>query len=311
MDLEYLLFLQNNIRCDSLTPIMMLISDLGVSHAILFSIFILYWCVSKKIGCSLLFSIAFGGILNSIVKLSFCIYRPWIRNSAIVPPAVAIPSAGGYSFPSGHSQISMSLYGTGAYWLWNKKRWIAVGLVLIVFLIGFSRNYLGVHTPQDVIVGLLLGCYSIYMVHKLLKLYDCNDKKADLKLLAKGLLFSVIAILYFKYKNYPINYDATGNILVDPAKMMKDGFFAVGMWSGFVCGWFIEKYYVNFSIEKSVWILILRGITGIATAYCLMVFLNSFIREFMGPCWRNFFIWFLMMLYVTAIYPALTKLTRL
>ncbi len=311
MDLEYLLFLQNNVRSEALNPVMMGISDLVVSMYILFGLFVIYWCLSKKIGYSLLFAMAFGDMLNSIVKLSFCIYRPWIRNSAIVPPAVAIPSASGYSFPSGHSQISMSLYGTGAYWLWNNKRWIAYCLAVLILLIGFSRNYLGVHTPQDVIVGLLLGVYSIYLVHQLFKTYDCNDKKADLKLLGKGLLMSVLALLYFLYKNYPINYDAAGNILVDPEKMMKDGFFAIGVWSGFIIGWFIEKYYVNFSMEKPVWVLILRGIIGVVTSYCFMIFVSSFTRDVMNPCWRDFTIWFLMMLYVTAIYPALTRLTRL
>lgn len=311
MDLEYLLFLQNNVRSEALNPVMMGISDLAVSMYILFGLFVIYWCLSKKIGYSLLFAMAFGDMLNSIVKLSFCIYRPWIRNSTIVPPAVAIPSASGYSFPSGHSQISMGLYGTGAYWLWNKKRWAAIALVLLVLLIGFSRNYLGVHTPQDVVVGLLLGIYSIYMVHQLSKSYDCNDKKVDLKLLGKGLLMSVLALLYFLYKNYPINYDAAGNILVDPEKMMKDGFFAIGMWSGFIIGWFIEKYYVNFSMEKPVWVLILRGIIGVVTSYYLMVFISNFTRDVMDPCWCNLTIWFIMMFYVTAIYPALTKLTRL
>lgn len=310
MDLEYLLFLQNNVRSEALNPVMMGISDLAVSMYILFGLFVIYWCLSKKIGYSLLFAMAFGDMLNSIVKLSFCIYRPWIRNSTIVPPAVAIPSASGYSFPSGHSQISMGLYGTGAYWLWNKKRWAAIALVLLVLLIGFSRNYLGVHTPQDVVVGLLLGIYSIYMVHQLSKSYDCNDKKVDLKMLGKGLLMSVLALLYFLYKNYPINYDAAGNILVDPEKMMKDGFFAIGMWSGFIIGWFIEKYYIDFSTDESAWKLVLRGVIGVVTMYYLMSWLKGLL-SFMGPCWSVFTLWFFVTFYAIAIYPALTKLTRL
>lgn len=306
MDLEYLLFLQNNVRCEALNPVMMGISDLAVDMVVILGLFVVYWSLSKKIGYSLIYSVSFGNLLNSILKLSFCIYRPWIRSAEIVPPAVAIPSAGGYSFPSGHSQMAMGIYGTGAYWFWNKKRWVAIALLVLVFFIGFSRNYLGVHTPQDVIVGFSVGLYAIYCLHKLLNNYDRKDKKADLILLVKGILLAVFAVIYFLGKNYPIDYDAAGNMLVDPKKMMIGGFVSAGMWAGFVLGWFIEKYYIDFSTDESAWKLVLRGVIGVVTMYYLMSWLKGLL-SFMGPCWSVFTLWFFVTFYAIAIYPAIYK----
>lgn len=68
---------------------------------------------------------------------------------------------GGYSFPSGHAMVSMSFYATMTYLIMKNKDknkkilWILS--FLIIALIGFSRIYLGVHWPTDVLMGYLLG----------------------------------------------------------------------------------------------------------------------------------------------------------
>ena len=57
-------------------------------------------------------SVAAGGIINQLAKNIMCINRPWIKDSRVVPDPVALKGATGYSFPSGHSQTAMSVYGT-------------------------------------------------------------------------------------------------------------------------------------------------------------------------------------------------------
>ena len=310
MDIQYLLFLQNNVRSDSLTPIMSFLSDFSISFYILAAMFVVYWCVDKKSGFALMFSTALGMILNAIFKLSFCIYRPWVRNSAVMPPQEAFVTATGYSFPSGHAQNAVSLFGIGAYLFWNKKRWPAVLLIVYILIVGFSRNYLGVHTPQDVIVGFLLGGYSIVKTIEMLKYYDQKDKKTELLMLGKGLLIAAIAILYFTYKNYPISYDEAGNLLVDPDKMMKDGFAAVGMWMGFIIGMFLERHYIDFNTDASVKMLILRGIIGVISLYFLAHYAKIYLNLYLAPCWAAFMLWFIELFYVSAIYPAIFKKAR-
>ena len=80
---------------------------------------------------------------------------------------------GGYSFPSGHSMVSMCFYTTMTYLLTrnikdkNKKRLLWIGNFIIIGLIGYSRIYLGVHWFSDVLAGYIMGflfyLFTIYL----------------------------------------------------------------------------------------------------------------------------------------------------
>lgn len=104
----------------------------------------------------LVLNLSVGGalLLSELLKISFHRHRPdlpWLT------------SANGYSFPSGHSLISMALYGFLAYLVFRNSRRpglnrvIGIGLVLLPVLIGISRVYLGVHYPSDVLAGWSVG----------------------------------------------------------------------------------------------------------------------------------------------------------
>ena len=307
MDLQYLLFLQNNIRNDSLTPIMMGVSDFAISFWLMAAIFCVFWCFNKKAGYFMMTSYCITSILNSTVKLSFCIYRPWIRDPQIIPAGNAIKTAGGYSFPSGHTQIITAGLGSGAVLTWLKQKWISVIFVVMILLVAFSRNYLGVHTPQDVIVGIILGILSICCAYKLQN-RDNQDKKSDIKLLTYGLIIGITAILYFVFKNYPITYDAAGKIIVDPQKMIKDGFLSVGIWLGFIIGWFIEKNYINFSTDCSLQIKVTRAFIGVGSLYLVFYKIGSLFYTIMPSAHiARLFQWFFMVFYVMVIYPLIFK----
>lgn len=93
-------------------------------------------------------------ILNQVLKMVFNRQRP-VGNRLI--------EASGYSFPSGHSMISMAFYGLLIYLAYKNikntklKYTICIGLTLLIALIGISRIYLGVHYPSDVAGGFLLS----------------------------------------------------------------------------------------------------------------------------------------------------------
>ena len=306
MDLEYLLYLQNNVRTEILTPFMMEVSNFAISFWLMAIIFCVFWCVDKKSGYFMITSYCITSLLNSLVKLSFCIYRPWIRDPRIIPAGNAIKSAGGYSFPSSHTQIMTASFASGAVLTWMKQKWISILLFIGIFIVAFSRNYLGVHTPQDVIVGFLLGLISVFWAYKLQNRTN-KDLKSDIKLLAYGIIIGIVSILYFIYKNYPTTFDAEGKLIVDPLKMMKDGFLATGLWFGFILGWFIEKYFINFSTNCTIATKILRAVFGVASTYFVNFKLGNTFYNYMSSYWAMFSRWFFLIFYVMVIYPLIFK----
>jgi len=117
--------------------------------AIVFAFYLKGWRLSATL---LLVSTIGGSLLTAALKVVFARARPELFQSDY--------TASLYSFPSGHATVAVGFYGTLtlilAYRLRGFARWAVVaGGVLLVFLIGFSRLYLGVHYPTDVLAGFL------------------------------------------------------------------------------------------------------------------------------------------------------------
>ncbi|MDP3646081.1 MAG: phosphatase PAP2 family protein [bacterium] len=123
------------------------------------SLFILWrgraWAHAVGLIVALGGSIAVSEILKNVLQFS----RPDLVLHAVVES--------GYSFPSKHAAAAMALYGFLAWYVWEKHpQWripVTLFLGLIILLVGFSRLYLGVHFPADVIGGYLLGIIFIWI----------------------------------------------------------------------------------------------------------------------------------------------------
>lgn len=124
----------------------------------------------RTISAALLVVATLGGmVLTSVLKNVFERARPDLFESAYVESS--------YSFPSGHATMAVGFYGTltllAAWRLRGLRRWtVVLGGLVLVFLIGFSRLYLGVHYPTDVLAGFLAApvwistiglCYFLYL----------------------------------------------------------------------------------------------------------------------------------------------------
>ena len=308
MDISYLLLLQDFRHSinDSITPFMRGLSDFAVTYLLLAAVFI-YWCVSKRKGLFTLCALSISVAVNAVVKLTACVYRPWIRDARVLPAGNALTTATGYSFPSGHTSTAVPLYGGMALGLWDHKwtRWLAWLCILAILLTGFSRNYLGVHTPQDVGVAMLIGLASLYITSRLFAYLSTHPEKEN-KFLLGGILFCVAALIYITYKPYPTDY-VDGKLLVDPFKMMNDGYKDIGTLASFCAARYVEKRWIHFKetgfTAKG---LVLAAIGLGVLAYAIKHLFAPFIG-WCGPHWGRLIAQSIIIFYVVALYPWLLK----
>lgn len=204
---------------------------------------LLYWCYDKRAGRYALLSFGFSSMFNQIVKNTFCVYRPWIRDTRIVPDSVAIKGANGYSFPSGHAQSTASVM-AGLGWYYRKLVWPPVVAILFTLLVAFSRNFLGVHAPQDVLVGVVEGCVFAYVCWKLMEWAEQSEERAFVVLLV-GTVLTVVSLVYLTIKPYPVEY-VNGEVLVDPKEMLVSCYKSAGALTGILAGLFVEGAYIRF-----------------------------------------------------------------
>ncbi len=250
MDIEYLLWLQGIREAAGpvIETIMNLISALCNGAGIAVVPCMLYWLLDKDAGMFVMVNLGIGNNLNQLIKDSACVYRPWIRDSRIIPSAGALGHATGYSFPSGHTQAAGSVFGSIA-WRYRAKRWLVAICTIITLLVGFSRNFLGVHAPQDVAAALIEAVLVIWFSRRFVDWAKRKTTK-DTTVLCLGLITLALILLYTELKPYPMDY-VGGVLLVDPAAMKLDAYSNAGILGGVIVGWFLEQRYVRFSTDCS------------------------------------------------------------
>lgn len=304
MDLEYLLLLQRlrELTGGLLDPVMQGISQLAASSLTIAAAAFVFWAVDRSFGSFLMLNYVGSGLLNQTVKLTACVYRPWVRDPRIQPVAAAVGSATGYSFPSGHTQSAAAIYGSIGLWYGRNRRWLRVLMAGMILLTAFSRTYLGVHTPQDVLVSLGLCGGYLWVNGKLLARLE-RQPGFDLVMAAAGMAAALAAVAWFLLKSYPADY-VNGVLLVDPEAMMEDGFKSAGLMFGFYPGWLLERRRLGFSTQKRS--AAQFALAGAALVPMLLIYklLPGVLAGAIGPLWAEFAACALLAFYVAALVPA-------
>ncbi|MBQ5331104.1 MAG: phosphatase PAP2 family protein [Oscillospiraceae bacterium] len=309
MDIQYLLWLQDfrNAINNALTPFMEFVSMFAVDYLILIPVFI-YWCVDRKKGLYALVSYCFCMLITPLIKLTACVYRPWIRDARVIPAGDSIRTATGYSFPSGHTTTGSPLGLGTALAMKDKKQTRPISVVMIVFvcLNAFSRNYLGVHTPQDVCVGLLLSVLSLFVTVRLFAYLDEHPDKENIFLLC-GFIVCWLGIIYITFKKYPMDLKEDGTLLVDPQKMMNDGYGDIGKVIGFIIARAVEKTWIRFKPGRLCAKNIIIGIAGLALMVVLKKAVNPVIVAWLGSHWGKLLFSVIYTCYYLALFPLVIK----
>lgn len=262
MDLDFLYGLQTFRESigGSLDNFFLFISLIAVDYFLMVPALIIYWDYSKRKAANILCSYGTSIFCGAFLKATFCVYRPWVRDPRITPVPGALGAASGYSFPSGHVSSTSGFYG-GIIVSFKKYWWLIVFSVVMVALTMFSRLYLGVHTPQDVLVALLVGAVSTVVIALLLNLAD-KYKNADIFIYIGATLLVIGLLFYIYFKSYPMDYDEFGKLIVDPKKMTVDGFKDPGVFFGIMTGWFIERRFIKFDTNGTTAQKVARAVIG-------------------------------------------------
>jgi membrane-associated phospholipid phosphatase len=241
------------IRSGALTLLFSAITDLGSNVGYLVILTVIYWCVSKYAGLRLAYCSLFSATLNVWLKQMWNIPRPGdaaldelLEQAGIQERVTPLREASLSAFPSGHSQGAAATWGYVAHILSGPARkrslWFAAGP--LAALIAFSRLYLGVHFPQDVIAGLAIG--AAYLAIWLWVEPLARSRLAGLSMAWKvGLALLVpIAVLALR-----------------PG---EDAAAAMGAAAGMGLGSLLERQTVRFSVAGKGEQRVLRGLLGLA-----------------------------------------------
>ena len=310
MDIEYLLLLQNfrEGSNDALTPLMMQISEFIIGIVPILVVAMVYWVFSKKAGAWIFLNVSGSYWLNGILKLTACVYRPWIRDARVIPAQAAFASATGYSFPSGHSSFATAYYGCGALCCWKRRRTRALSAVMVLLLAAtmFSRNYLGVHTPQDVLVGFGVSALFLLFSIRLFRWMEAGGPKRDLQVLAAGLCLTALSALYILVKPYPMDYLA-GALLVDPEKMKPDTISGICAMAGWLVGWYLERRFVRFENPADKRRGFAVGVLACLPLVLWMLWLKKCAAPLIGTIGVKALTLSVPMVYILAVVPLLIK----
>lgn len=250
----------------------------------------LFWCSDKKLAYTLGFSYFVSGLLVQALKITFRIPRPWLLDPAFQAVPSALAGATGYSFPSGHTQSITSLF--GILGLHVKKASRRILCFSVILLVGFSRMYLGCHTPKDVLTSFALSMICSFLCYLLFYQKEAalgHEKLICLVMLAVSAALCVYAAFLRQNGTIALSY-------------ARDCLKAGGAGAAFALGYYIEQKYIGFSPAKGAKKKALRLGAGLAGALLLQTGLKPLIGESLPA---SFFRYFLVVAWVVILYPLL------
>ncbi len=263
---DFLLYLQQ-FRAPLLDSLFLGISALTGELVYIAVLGVIYWCIDKDkayyIGIFLFLSFS----LNTMLKNLFRIPRPYTYSDV---RQIDTGTGYGYSFPSGHAQLSSTF--SGMFSVVFKRTWILVSGIILVTLTGLSRMYLGVHTPADILCGIAIGLMLTLLGNSLK-----NFANPKILAIAAFLFMFGVSLIFGDNDN------------------LKLFFFA----AGFLTGNIIEEKYICYQIPKKLKPRIIGAASGFVTLIVLIIIL-----KLLGLTYTRYLI---IGLYITIVVPLIIK----
>lgn len=258
-------------------------SFFGEETFVIAIVLLVFWNINKQKGFALymnvLTSVLIMGILKAVVRAP----RPFVVLDDIAGKRMG--TATGYSFPSGHTTTAASFYTSLALLL--KKRICSIIAAIMIVLVGVSRLYLGVHWPNDVFAGLLIGVSISFLLYRWsLQLFE--DR---VRLVRFSIRYGLIATFVSLILSVLLNLE-----LVDPVAF-NDLMKTLALAGAGLLGFGFEEQIVRYRVEASLTKKILRYLLGMGVVIAIIASkalfppsiyaISSFIRYSLVGVWAT------------------------
>ncbi len=254
------LFWLESIRTPIFDAFFSLITYLGDELVFLVIAFSLFWCFDKYFGYYIVSVGLVSTVFNQFLKLLCRVPRPWVLNPELTTVGNSIEAAGGFSFPSGHTQNITTTFGGIA--LYTRKKPIVTLCCIIIALVAFSRMYLGVHTPYDVGAGMIIAVALLFLQYAVIK--KVKEKPSRMYILLGVMaLLSVAFLVYTEClpADYASEIEGAAHNL---ASGKKNAYKLLAATLGVLVCFFIDEKYVHFDTKASLVGQILKIGIGLA-----------------------------------------------
>lgn len=295
-----LLYALESIRTPFLDKLMGLVTNLGGEAVFIVAAIIVFWCLNKSCGYYMM-TVGFAGtIINQFLKLWFRIPRPWVKDPNFTIVESARAEATGYSFPSGHTQNAFAVFGAPARFFKNTA--LRIIFILLIALTAFSRMYVGVHTPLDVGVSIIVGTILVFVIYPFFRDMDKSPKKVYI-------IFSIFIVLAAAFVAFVELYDFPADIDEENyASGLKNAYMILFCAIGLMLTFFIDTKYVHFPTQAVWWAQIIKVVVGLAILLALKSVLKApLLALFGGHSVAHGVRYFIVILFAGIVWPMTFK----
>lgn len=295
-----LLYALESIRTPFLDKLMGLVTNLGGEAVFIVAAIVVFWCLNKSCGYYMM-TVGFAGtIINQFLKLWFRIPRPWVKDPNFTIVESARAEATGYSFPSGHTQNAFAVFGSPARFF--KSTALRIIFIFLIALTAFSRMYVGVHTPLDVGVSLIVGTILVFVIYPFFRDMDKNPKKVYI-------IFGIFIVLAAAFVAFVELYDFPADIDAENyASGLKNAYMILFCAIGLMLTFFIDTKYVHFHTQAVWWAQIIKVVVGLAILLALKSVLKApLLALFGGHSVAHGVRYFIVILFAGIVWPMTFK----